>query len=66
MSWKEKLSTGGSFGDVESSMGGCFFFMAGLADGPRTSTGLELGLVWDLLDEVVWIASSGFMGRVAG
>lgn len=65
MFWKEKLSTGGSFGDVESSMGWCFFFMVGLADGPRTRTGLELGVVGDFLDEEVWAASSGFTRRVA-
>ena len=53
MSWNEKLSTGGSSGDVDLSMGWCFFFMSGLVDGLRTSTGLELVGVWDFGDVIL-------------
>jgi len=41
MSWMEKLSSGGNFGDPESILGLGFFVMSVL-DGARTSTGLDL------------------------
>lgn len=71
MSWNEKLSTGGSLGDVDLSTGWCFFFMSGLIDGPRTSTGFELVVVWDLgdvlwdLGDLVWEDSPVLQRRVA-
>ena len=64
MSWNEKLSTGGSLGDVDLSTGCCFFFISGLVDGPRTSTGFEGAVFWDWGDKV-WEDPSVLLRRMA-
>lgn len=64
MFWNEKLSTGGSLGDADLSTGWGFFFILGLVDGPRTSTGLEGAVVWGLGEEV-WEDPSVLMRRMA-
>ena len=50
MSWKEKLSSGGSFGELVTMRVVGFFLISVLLEGLRTSTGLEL-VVEGSLDE---------------